>query len=109
MRRYAAYDPPEYVSWEADPRILAEYSIRFESADPRRDIGSELDDDALLALYRGLLRFRLHDVALKRWVKQGTISKAWLATPLTQAARSAEVLKPPQTTLASPAAFFCLT
>jgi pyruvate dehydrogenase E1 component alpha subunit/2-oxoisovalerate dehydrogenase E1 component alpha subunit len=27
-----------------------------------------------------LLRNRLHDIALKRWVKQGVISKAWLGT-----------------------------
>ena len=31
-----------------------------------------------LALYEGLVRNRLHDIALKRWVKQGVISKAWL-------------------------------
>jgi TPP-dependent pyruvate/acetoin dehydrogenase alpha subunit len=34
----------------------------------------------LLALYEGLIRNRLHDIALKRWVKQGVISKAWLGT-----------------------------
>jgi TPP-dependent pyruvate/acetoin dehydrogenase alpha subunit len=27
-----------------------------------------------------MLRFRLHDYALKRWVRQGVISKAWLGT-----------------------------
>src|SRR5205823_1947324 len=26
------------------------------------------------------VRFRLHDVTLRRWVKQGVIAKAWLAT-----------------------------
>jgi len=34
----------------------------------------------LLSLYRGMLRFRLHDIMLQRWVKQGVISKAWLGT-----------------------------
>jgi TPP-dependent pyruvate/acetoin dehydrogenase alpha subunit len=34
----------------------------------------------LIAIYEGLIRNRLHDVALKRWVKQGVISKAWLGT-----------------------------
>ena len=33
-----------------------------------------------LALYAGLLRARLHDVQLKRWVRTGVISKAWLGT-----------------------------
>ena len=39
-----------------------------------------LDREAELALYRGMLRTRLHDTMLKRWVKQGIISKAWLGT-----------------------------
>jgi len=33
-----------------------------------------------LELYRGLLRARLHDIELKRWVRTGVISKAWLGT-----------------------------
>lgn len=32
----------------------------------------------MLALYAGMLRTRLHDIMLKRWVRQGVISKAWL-------------------------------
>jgi len=39
-----------------------------------------LEPDDLLELYRELLRTRLHDVSLKRWVRQGVISKAWLGT-----------------------------
>src|SRR5690242_8124633 len=31
-------------------------------------------------MYGGLLRFRLHDITLRRWVKQGIIAKAWLGT-----------------------------
>jgi TPP-dependent pyruvate/acetoin dehydrogenase alpha subunit len=51
------------------------------SRDGERDaIVKELDRDSLLALYRGMLRARLHDIMLKRWVMQGVISKAWLAT-----------------------------
>ena len=33
-----------------------------------------------IALYAGLLRARLHDIQLKRWVRTGVISKAWLGT-----------------------------
>ncbi len=80
MRRYAAYDPPEYVSWQPDPGLLEEYR-RLASSDPerRREIEA-LDAGRVLDLYRGLLRFRLHDIALARWVKRGVISKAWLGT-----------------------------
>src|SRR5688572_11383260 len=39
-----------------------------------------LGDEAKLDLYRGLLRNRLSDIALKRLVRQGAISKAWLGS-----------------------------
>ena len=38
----------------------------------------ELGRDALLGLYRDLVLTRLQDIGLKRWVRQGVISKAWL-------------------------------
>ena len=46
---------------------------------PRSSSGRSLEDD-LLSLYRDLLRTRLHDIGLKRWVRTGVISKAWLGT-----------------------------
>lgn len=79
MKRYPAYDPPEYLEWEADP----EENQRFRApyADPDRGpVLEALDPDRLLALYRELLRTRLHDIGLKRWVRTGVISKAWLGT-----------------------------
>ncbi|GMV04966.1 MAG: hypothetical protein AMXMBFR53_12460 [Gemmatimonadota bacterium] len=80
MKRFPAYDPPEYVEWAPDPRLLGEYRERLH-ADPRREeVVAALDQDALLALYRDLLRTRLHDIALKRWVRTGVLSKAWLGT-----------------------------
>ncbi|MBW3553599.1 MAG: thiamine pyrophosphate-dependent dehydrogenase E1 component subunit alpha [Gemmatimonadetes bacterium] len=39
-----------------------------------------LGEDGLLGLYAGMVRTRLHDIALKRWVRQGVMSKAWLGT-----------------------------
>ncbi|OLD00171.1 MAG: hypothetical protein AUI89_07280 [Gemmatimonadetes bacterium 13_1_40CM_3_65_8] len=39
-----------------------------------------MSGEAKLALYRGLLRARLHDIELKRWVRTGVLSKAWLGT-----------------------------
>ncbi len=80
MKRYPPFDPPEYLEWEADPELVAEYRDRLESDPDRRARIRELDDQALLQLYAGLLRTRLHDIMLKRWVRQGVLSKAWLGT-----------------------------
>jgi len=80
VRRYPAYDPPEYAEWTADPELVAECRARIAFDPDRAGVVAELSPDDLLGLYRGLLRFRLHDIALQRWVKQGVISKAWLGT-----------------------------
>ena len=80
MRRYPAYDPPEYVAWEADPRVMEVFRKTVAGRPERASVVNGLDDATLIGLYRGLLRFRLHDIALKRWVKRGVISKAWLGT-----------------------------
>ncbi|NNE33905.1 MAG: hypothetical protein HKN13_01630, partial [Rhodothermales bacterium] len=80
MKRYPAYDPPEYVNWTVDPDLLRLY-IEHTRQDPeRRDAVNALSTKQLLEIYRNLLLTRLHDVNLKRWVMQGVISKAWLGT-----------------------------
>lgn len=80
MRRYPAFDPPEYVEWQPDPELVREYADRL-GADPERAERIErLDEAMLLRLYEGMVRNRLHDIALKRWARQGVISKAWLGT-----------------------------
>jgi TPP-dependent pyruvate/acetoin dehydrogenase alpha subunit len=80
MKRFAAYDPPEYLHWTADPELVREFRARVDADPERARWIRDLDEAGLLALYEGLVRNRLHDVALKRWVKSGTISKAWLGT-----------------------------
>jgi TPP-dependent pyruvate/acetoin dehydrogenase alpha subunit len=80
MRRFPAYDPPEYVHWQPDPQLLAAYRTRIDADPARSTLIRSLDREQLLGLYRGLVRNRLHDVHLKRWVMQGVISKAWLGT-----------------------------
>ena len=80
MRRYPPYDPPEYVAWQPDAALVAEYRDRLRADAERRAVVDSLDEDALLALYAGMVRNRLHDITLKRWVRQGVISKAWLGT-----------------------------
>src|ERR1041384_8487766 len=80
MIRYPAFDPPEYLDWKADPDVVGEFARSIEENASRRAIIQSLEPSQLLALYEGLIRNRLHDIALKRWVKQGVISKAWLCT-----------------------------
>jgi TPP-dependent pyruvate/acetoin dehydrogenase alpha subunit len=80
MRRYPAYDPPEYVEWVPDPELLAEYRATLEARPERLRRVEALEVEKLLELYRDLLRTRLHDIGLKRWVRTGVISKAWLGT-----------------------------
>ncbi|HXV87121.1 MAG TPA: thiamine pyrophosphate-dependent dehydrogenase E1 component subunit alpha [Gemmatimonadales bacterium] len=80
MQRFPAFDPPEYVNWRPDPEVVQAYLSAWDGDAGRRQIVQGLDQAALLRLYQGLLRARLHDIALKRWVRQGVISKAWLAT-----------------------------
>lgn len=80
MRRYPLFDPPEYAQWTPDPEQVREYAAHLERAGERARIVQSLTEKQLLDLYAGMLRFRLHDYALKRWVRQGVISKAWLGT-----------------------------
>jgi 2-oxoisovalerate dehydrogenase E1 component len=80
MRRYQAFDPPEYYNWIADASIVRDYAQTIARERERAAIVDSLSNAQLLGLYEGLLRFRLHDYALKRWVRQGVISKAWLGT-----------------------------
>lgn len=80
MKRFPAFDPPEYVSWRPDPARAAEFRATVERDPTRRAIVSALTRDDHRALYAGLLRARLHDIQLKRWVRTGVISKAWLGT-----------------------------
>ncbi len=80
MRRQPAYDPPEYIDWTPDPKLVAAYRARLAADTERAAILDALDEADRLDLYRGMLRFRLHDYALKRWVKRGVLSKAWLGT-----------------------------
>ena len=78
MKRYPAFDPPEYRNWRPDPILVREYRHRLE-ADSRRSAHVHgLGSGRLLGLYRDLLLTRLQDIGLKRWVRQGVISKAWL-------------------------------
>ena len=80
MKRFPAYDPPEYVDWKPDPDLVRQFVETWSRAPERKLVIDGLGPERRLDLYRGMLRTRLHDVMLKRWVKQGVISKAWLGT-----------------------------
>src|SRR5262249_24322311 len=80
MIRYPAFDPPEYVAWKPDPAVVENYRKTLQAEPRRSEIVASLEPPQLIALYEGMLRNRLHDIALTRWVKQGVASKAWLGT-----------------------------
>lgn len=80
MKRFPAFDPPEYVDWKPDPKLVKAFRATIEADAERAGIIAALTPDSKLQLYRGLLRARLHDIQLKRWVRTGVISKAWLGT-----------------------------
>jgi len=80
MKRYAAFDPPEYLDWEPDPALVGAFGDTIASDAQRAAVIGSLSREDLLSLYRDLLRTRLHDIGLKRWVRTGVISKAWLGT-----------------------------
>src|SRR5437016_11421653 len=80
MQRFPPFDPPEYVSWKPDAALVKAYRATIEADSERAAVVSALSPEAKLALYAGLLRARLHDIQLQRWVRTGVISKAWLGT-----------------------------
>src|SRR5512140_2757748 len=80
MKRYAAFDPPEYVAWAPDDAERERFDATIGRHPERAAVIDSLGENQLLDLYGGLVRTRLIDVALKRFVKQGVISKAWLGT-----------------------------
>ncbi len=80
VKRFPAFDPPEYVAWAADPALVRKFRETVERDPERAAVVRALPAAALRDLYAGLLRARLHDIQLQRWVKTGVISKAWLGT-----------------------------
>lgn len=80
MKRFPAFDPPEYVGWQPDPALVRAFRAAIAADPERAQVVRSLSRDETLDLYAGLLRARLHDIQLKRWVRTGVISKAWLGT-----------------------------
>src|SRR2546429_4992234 len=78
MQRFPPFDPPEYVNWKPDPALVKAYRATIEADSERAAVVSGLSPDARLALYAGLLRPRLPDLQLQRWVRTGVIPKACL-------------------------------
>lgn len=78
VKRYPPFEPPEYINWQPDPALVAAYPEAWSRDPERRALVEALDRRTKLALYGGMVRTRLHDIMLQRWVRQGVISKAWL-------------------------------
>ena len=79
MKIYPAYDPPEYRDWQPDESVMKEYSGRMTEPEIAKSLQA-MGETGLENLYRGLIRARIHDITLKRWVRTGVITKAWLGT-----------------------------
>src|SRR6266566_9988848 len=59
VKRFPAFDPPEYVDWKPDPALVRAFRATIETNPERAGIVSTLTPDSKLQLYRGLLRARL--------------------------------------------------
>ena len=79
MRRYPAYEFPEYVHWMPNDEVQRAFADRATEGE-RGAFIQALSEDRLLDLYRQMVTARLHDIQLKRWVRQGVITKAWLGS-----------------------------
>jgi len=80
LKRFPAFDPPEYVQWKADPELVDAFEATIHQDAERESIIEGLTRADHERFYSGLVRNRLHDITLKRWVKTGVITKAWLGT-----------------------------
>ena len=80
MKRHAPFEPPEYLAWQPDDELLREYRAALDKDPARAAVIRRVSPVQLLDIYAGLVRNRLTDIALKRLVRQGVISKAWLGT-----------------------------
>lgn len=80
MKRFAAYDPKEYLDWQPDPTVTRSYRDRVDGDPALRQHADALGLEGYRRLYKALVRTRLYDVTLKRWVRTGVLTKAWLGT-----------------------------
>jgi hypothetical protein len=44
MRRYPAYDPPEYLNWQPDAKLVEAYGSRLHADAGRRRVVDSLDE-----------------------------------------------------------------
>ena len=80
MKRHPPFEPPEYLNWQPDDTLLGEFRATLDKDPKRAAVIRRLSPVQLLDMYSGLVRNRLADIGLKRLVRQGVISKAWLGT-----------------------------
>ncbi|MGE3166642.1 MAG: thiamine pyrophosphate-dependent dehydrogenase E1 component subunit alpha [Planctomycetota bacterium] len=80
MKRFQAYDPKEYLDWQPDPEVTRSYRRRVDDDPTLRAECDALGLEGYRRIYQALVRTRLYDVTLKRWVRTGVLTKAWLGT-----------------------------
>ena len=66
MKRYPAFDPPEYATWAPDPALVRAFRETLGRDAARQARVATLTRRQLVDLYYRLIRARVHDIALKR-------------------------------------------
>ena len=61
MKRFPAFDPPEYVDWQPDPELVRLFGEGWARDPKRKAIIEVLTAEELRDLYKGMVRTRLHD------------------------------------------------
>ena len=100
MLPHTLFDPPEYAKGPSNEATSA-FADACVSGPWSASI-AQISPSLHVRIYDGLIRSRLHDQMLARWARQGTLSKAWLATgeeavtigPVAAMAQGKDVLGP---------------
>jgi len=66
MKRYPAFDPPEYAGWKADEAVMAEYRATIEKNPRSAQVAASLKPADLLGLYEDVSR--VVPIRDRRWV-----------------------------------------
>ena len=74
VKRYSAYEFPEYIDWTPDDE--AQRISTTVAAGPRAAVIADNKRNCWTSTVGWSPH--AHDIQLKRWVKQGVITKAWL-------------------------------
>ena len=70
MKRYPAFDPPEYIDWSADPSLVDAFDARARADSARAEVLSSLTEE----------QFLVDEDALNQVVRQQSAGDSWDVT-----------------------------